>query len=395
MASDTREHTYLMKDNYYTRLEQALPKTEKVLFSYIAKYRDRNIKVLSSPYPDKLNFLMEGEDMKILYKVSNIDKDEMKKDVSKIKLPGNATKKNSLNSDYILFILLIRYYMTRKDYDKLRAITLYFAYCIYGLRFNIQFRPYGANHNVMVYTINNATLKFKLKEYGSIDRWLTHIFFKSMQTYEDKFQRLSDRDIDELISALYTRISSAVKNIRQEYENVIQNKNVTLESDTFIEGTNTELVQKTYTTEIEELSLEYTEEFFSIKPGAKRILYAARASNTAFDELQVTLDKIYDNADIKEMRTFLQCLFTIFFQSISENNINQVSVKNFKFVQVMDSIFRKGHSKDKNILMAKDLIDGWLRRGSATFRRTTRIPTIAEYRRGVYMYFLLLIAGIG
>lgn len=395
MGKDTREHTFLMKEKYYPHIVQALPMTEKVLFNYIGKYRDRNNTLLSNPYPDALVFNTRGEDVDILFRVSNINRAEMKKDVAKIELPGDVTEKKSLNDVNIIFILLIRYYMTVKDADKLNAIMLYFAYSIYGLRFNVSFRPYGANQAVMRYCVNNLSEKFILKKYGSIDKWLTHTFMVSMITYRERFERLSDRDIDEIISALFTRISNALKKIRDEYGKVYKEKKVILESDAFIGDTQVQVEQKSYTSEIEAYALEYTQDFFSTKPDAKRILFAAKTTNIAVDELQVTIDKVFDNADVKEMKAFLQCLFTIYFQSITEDNINRVNVRNFKFVQTMDSIFRKGNSKDKNILQAKELIDGWLRRGSATYRKTTRIPTISEYRRGVYMYFLLLIAGIG
>lgn len=395
MGKDTREHTYLMKELYYPRLVQTLPMTEKVLFQYIGKYRDKNSAVLTSPYPDALAFNMHGEDIKILYKVCNIDPKEMAKDVARIELPGDALKKDSLNANNVLFILLIRYYLTKKDKSKLNAIILYFACMIYGVRFNIQFKPYGARKDVMRYTINNLTNKFKLKQLGSVEAWLLHTLVKSLATYTTKFDRFSDRDIDELISAFMTRIRSGVVNIRDEYGKAAKDKNVILESKEFLDETKVQIDQKTYTTEIESLAIEFTQEFFSTRPNTRRILFSAKATSIAIDELQVTIDKVFDNARVDEMNTFLQCLFTIYFESIDNSNVNTISVRNFKFVQVMDSIFRKGNSKDPNILKAKAILDKWLRAGSATYRKTTRQPTIAEYRRGVYMYFLLTIAGAG
>ena len=389
-----REHTYIMKENYYPRLVMALPQTENVLMKYIGAYRDKNSELLNSPYLGKLVFDMNGEDVDILFKACNINREAMKVDVKKIELPGDVTEKKSLNDVNVVFILLIRYYMAKKDVDKLRAVMLYFAYSIYGLRYNISFRPYGAIPDVMRYTINNLTGKFILKKLGSIDKWLEHTLMNSFKTYTERFERFSDRDIDEIISALYTRISNAVKIIRNEYEKCYRAKGRIMNGKEFIDGTNTQFEQQSFATEVERLSLEYTQEFFSSKPSASRILKASKLANISVNQLQTTMDLVFDNADIKSMREFFNCLFTIYYSSIDADDIRDVNVKSIKFMQTMDSIFRKGNTKDPNILRAKDIMDDWLRKGSETFRKTTRMPTIVDFRRGVYLYLILFVMNI-
>lgn len=396
MAKSEKEQTYVLKENYYPHLVLALPKSQHILMSYIGKYRDNNGRVLNSPYPSQqLIFNTRGEDVNILYRCSNIDKEEMDNVVKQINIEEYDKEKKSFNSINVLFVMLIRYYWQKNDMDRMRNVLMYFAYSIYGLRWHVSFKPYGANHAVMEYTVNNMSDKFKLRTCGSIDKWLDYTLNKSLPTYKEQFERFSDKDIDDIISAFITRISNGIKNIRDKYETAYRNKKAILESKEFIDGTNTLLEQASFTSEVETLSLEFTNEFFSVRPSSKRIYNAAKLANISINELQITMDMVFDAADVKEVREFFNCLFTIYYTTIEYTDIRDVSVKNIKFMQYMDSIFRKGNTKDVNILRAKEIMDGWLLRGSKTFRKTKRTPTIADFRRGVYLYMILLVCGMG
>lgn len=395
MAMERRTDTFFLKEEWYPRICQFLPKTERVLMSYIGKYRDRNIHVLNSPYPSQLIFQANGDDMNILYKVCNIDRDAMNETVSKIETPSSAKTTENLNADQCLFIMIIRYYMAQKKPDQLRAILTYYACFIYGLRFRVSFKPYGASAPVMEYTINNMSNKFKIKELGSVEKWLEYTLTVPLSTYKDKFEQMSDIDIHELIGYMISRISSAVKHVRSAYQETWDSKQTMLESKEFYDDTNTSIEQSNFTAEVEKLSMEFTQEFFSNRPSSKRVITSAKLANISVNELQTTLDMMYDNADVKEMREFMNCLFTVHFMTLDYKDIRDVNVKSIKFVQNIEAMFRKGNTKDVNILRAKELMDNWLRRGSNTFRKTKRPPTIAEYRRGVYLYMILMISGIG
>lgn len=361
--------------------------------NYIGKYRDKNISVLNSPYPSKLVFNMNGEDVDILFRVSNVVRKDFNDTISNIELPKNVAEKKSLNDVNVILVMLMRYYLAKKDTANFKNVMMYFAYCIYGLRFNVSWKPYGANPDVMRHCINEMTFKFDLKKLGSVEKWLEYLLSKSAPTYAEEWERFSDIDIDVIISALYTRISNALKKVRNAYEVSFRNKQVILESKEFLDGTSVQMEQQSFTSEVEKLSIEFTQEFFSNKPSSKRIYTAAKIANISISELQVTIDKVFDAAMVPEMKEFMNCIFTIFYSTYEYDDIRNVSVRNPKFLQQMDSIFRKGNTKDPNILKAKEIMDRWLTRGSETFRKTTRQPTLADYRRGTYVYFLLMICG--
>ena len=41
---------YTLRDKYFPYVESFIPKTEKLLFRYIAQYEDKNADILNSPY---------------------------------------------------------------------------------------------------------------------------------------------------------------------------------------------------------------------------------------------------------------------------------------------------------------------------------------------------------
>ena len=63
------KQVYTLRNKYFPYVESFLPKTEHVLFKYIAKYEDKNSALLNSPYPTKqLLFSETGEDANIIFK---------------------------------------------------------------------------------------------------------------------------------------------------------------------------------------------------------------------------------------------------------------------------------------------------------------------------------------
>jgi hypothetical protein len=388
---DLQDKSYILRNKYYPYVASFLPKTEMILFKHISQYRDTNITILSSPYPTKYPYWNPATDETVIFKCTNIDKLELRKDILSVKLPEGVEQKKNFQPFPTAMILIMRYYMLTNQQEKLKVIYSYMAYSMYWSVFNKQFSKYMPREDVMIYTINNLSNKFKLKQFSSVDELLFYIINTTMEKYKDRLignNPLSDSDIWYIIDQIKTRLSNSFKKITNEYMINNKNKEIMYKSEDILDDEGTQRIDSSISASVESLANAYTTEFFSGSPDTSRINMSAKLAGVSSAELRSTLYSIKQDESINEVKLFYESLFYIYLTS-GDSNANIDTIKSAKFLSVMRSIFKKGNSTDKNIVITRDLMNDWLQRGSNTYRATRRQATMNDYRLAVYYYFIL------
>ena len=87
-----------------------------------------------------------------------------------------------------------------------------------------------------------------------------------------------------------------------------------------------------------------------------------------------------------ELQEFYECLFTAYSQIVP--NFTKADLKSARFLQVADSIYKKGNSNDYNVQRIKKITHTWLVRGSASYRASNNAGTLNYFRKAMYMYFI-------
>lgn len=385
---DTQDKEYTIRNKYYPLVASFLPKTEKILFKHISQYRDKNIDILSSPYPTKFPTWTPPVDENIVFKCTNIDDAELRKDILKVKLPEGVDQKKNFQPFPTVMILIMRYYAVTKQEEKLKIMYSYMAYSMYWSIFNRQFKKFLPNEGIMIYTINNLSNKFKLKQFSSMDELLYYIIETTMEKYRDRLERLTDSEIWYIIDQIKTRLGNSFKKIVNEYMMNYNKKEIIFRSTDIIDEEGTHRIDSSISSSVESLANAYTTDFFASQPDMSRIKTAAILAGVSSSELKSTLNMITQDEAISEVKAFYESLFYIYLTS-GDPNANLTTIKSAKFLSVMRSIFKKGNSTDKNIVLTREIMNKWLERGSNTYRSTKRQATMNDYRLAVYYYFIL------
>lgn len=383
---------YTLRDKYFPRIEALLPKTEHLLFRYIAKYEDKWYSVLNTPYLLRnLEFDEMGKDADIVFKCTNIGRDELHDDIRKVPLPEGVDEKAAFLPLQVTLLMIARYYIMTKQPKKLSAICYYYGYSIYWKRFNRQWRYYPPNEGIMTYTINECNNKVLLKRLGSLKELLGHVVSGRFETYVEQMIDFCDEDIRYIADQISTNLGAKIIDISNKYYHNAKNKNVILKGTPFMEDNETQRLSSSVTSQVEELANHYTTEFFMGKTNQPILKQAAIfAKDVSVKELKSTIDTIINNSSVTEVRDFYASLFYIFLTS-SDHNIDVKAIHSLKFLVVMKNIINKGTSNDKNIMKTRQIMDKWLKEGSNTFRITTRPGTKSSYRKAIYYYFILTI----
>lgn len=393
-----RPDTWILKNAFYDRICTSLakPANQRMLFQHIAKYRDKNIDVLSSPYILKIMlFNLNGEDGNIIFKACGVDKSEvepvLKETLKAIKLDRvNNTGDAAANviPFRVMMIMAMAYFWDEKP--KLRTLWLYYTYSFYFSVFNNYFQRKDAiNEECMIYTINSMSNKFDIKKQASLENMLDSTMAVAIDSYSNLFKSLSDMDIVNLINAFKTRVSHKIASIRKEYDKNYKSGDrifTTVERNQegeFIDRENN-------LSSIDILSSQYTSAFFHTQLNERNINISANLNQVSASELKTALSLLQQGKNNKEVRLFYNCIFQLFFEEYP--NAKTSDVNSNKFLVAADAIYKKGNSNNPNVLKIKDLTHIWLKKGSNTYRSSTRPDTLNRYRKAIYIYFALCVS---
>ena len=393
-----RPNTWILKNAFYDKICDSLskPKNERMLFEHIARYRDKNIDVLSSPYIlNIMLFNLNGDDGNVLFRACGLDKEEvesvLKETLKVIKLDKvNRTGDSAANVIPFRVILILAMGHYWKDKPKLQTLWLYYAYSFYFSVYNNYFQRRDAiNEECMIYTINSMSNKFDIKKQASLEKMLDATMAVAVDTYSPLFSSLGDMDIVNLINAFKTRVSHKIASIRQEYDKNYKNGDrifTTVEKNAdgeFIVDRENNLSR------IDLLATQYTSNFFQNQISIKNVTLAASMNEVSANELRTAISLLHSKGDSKEVRTFYNNIFQLFFEEYPNAKVSDINSN--KFLVAADAIYKKGNSNDVKVRTIKDLSHKWLKRGSNTYRSTTRPDTVNRYRKAIYMYFVLCV----
>lgn len=401
-AENTIRHTmkeeYTLRDKYFPYIESLIPKTEHLLFRFIARYEDRHASIINSPYPLKqlpFGINEKGPEYDIIYKTTGINPDELKADMKKIPLPGKLTKEKAafLPSSVVLFFI-IRYYLIKKQYDKVKIIYAYYGYSIYWKRFHKSFQI-GLNENVMIYTVNEMSYRNKLKQLGSIKALLIYIVQGRCEYYAEGISQACDEDIRYILDQIQSDIGSKMNQIASAYYKNYHDpkKKEIMMGATMLDNEGTRREDTSTITTVEVYAQKCTSRFFSTGINKDRVktAVAMSANDISTKEVINALECIMKNYTAEHIHEFYSAIF-FYYLSLDDPRATSDSITSMKFLALMKDVIKKGNTTDKNARIIIDYTTKWLNEGSNTFRCSTRDGTKTNYRKALYYYFLLLVS---
>lgn len=394
-----RAVSYLLKNAFYDRVCDSLskPSNERMLFTYIAKFRDKNISTLSSPYiKDIIVFNSNGEDADVLFRacgVSRAEVDPVVKEALKVLQldktgEGQGDSKN-ITAFRVILIMAMSFFF--KDKAKLRMLYLYYAYSLYFTIFTkFWIKSDRINNECMEFTINNLSNKFGIKKEGSLEGMLAATLEVAVDTYSTLIVECADYDIVQVINAFKTRIDHSMRNIRNQYEINYRNGDryftsieKTADGDIIMDRDNS-------ITMVTGLATTYTTQFFQNPINLRLAKLTAKMHEVSESEIRTALSVLHDEGDPKEVQRFYECMFQLFFETYP--TARERDVNSNKFLVAADAIYKKGNSNDRKIIAIKEYTHKWLKTASNTYRSVTRAATINDYRKAIYIYFVLFVS---
>ena len=393
--------SYIMRDFCDNLISKNYVRHEKALFRAITIFRDRNVQRFSSPYILDNIFFCQS-DIDIVFQVCETTQKEVTDMLNQLedlpintdqyfqeRLQGKQIQKKNVIPFRVLLIMILRYYIMKNDKDKAEQIMFYYAASQYPSIYSAQFRNGVYRKEAMIYAVDHMTQKFILKKEGSVEAAIVYPIRKSaMETYNHGLIDGSDFWIPYIIDQFKSRTNEMMKSVREAYETAYIEGNMAYTDNGSISDDGEQIERETSTSKIVGLATQYTTDFYSHAINTKLIKSACSTASGEISatEIRAALETMQQDQHSNELQEFYECLFTAYSQIVP--NFTKADLKSARFLQVADSIYKKGNSNDYNVQRIKKITHTWLVRGSASYRASNNAGTLNYSRKAMYMYFI-------
>lgn len=369
----------------YPYVEKAFSDKQNVLSleKMIGKFIDKNAEKLSAIGPTEMIYHADI-DKEPIYKMVGVTESFVKslKNRSKDIKSDGSTMVYPFNS---LMPMIIRYFILSKNNAMLRMCVSYLALSIYPILYFKYFK-YGVNENVMNYTINNLSNKYKIKQTGNLFVAIAETADGAYALHTKDLIRGNDKDVVDFVLSLRTRLNSFLKKISNEYYKNHESKkylNTDMESndpDNYREADSSvyainRIVEKT------------TLKLIVDGPSIKLISIAAKNNQVSVNELRNYINTMLNNDKKEDIKKIIESILYIFVIDL-KNDIADINSDKF-LIECLD-IYKRSNTVDKNVVAIKKILDSWLEE-LGTYKKTQRLATINNFRRALYTFFVISI----
>lgn len=382
-AVDTK--STVLVDSLYSKTENTLKNKSEIdkLIRGAKKYFDKNYEtIFDSGLTNRLFFL--ETDKKVIYEAAGVDPKEIKTVIKTAKHIKESWK--IMNEPINTAAAMVARFLTINNKEaELRVFLTFYAFNPYVLVYH-KYLPYGAQENIMKYTINNLSNKYIIKQTGSLYKTIEHTVMTSHELHKDALIKGTDKGLADYISSIRVRLNNFMKNIKNEYTiNHKENKFMNLDNDSYEEDNfhmadnNSYIVQNATDTSIVKLT--------TYGADMKLVKIAAKINKVSENEIRNVVTKIAKN-ETSQAKRLMELILQLYLFEEGQSAVN-VDVHSSDFLYRSIEIYKKSNTNDKIILEIKKILDEWLKTYSLKYNKSNREATLSSFRRAIYIYFIL------
>jgi hypothetical protein len=378
------KETKFIVNTFESRIKLAVSNKAKLntLLMKIQSYFDKNSLIIYDTAPSKKLFFTDSE-KEIVYSFTEIPVDEVSK-VLRHDVKIDASWKLINDPFVVQSVLIIRELTIRKLISERDFVIMFLSMKFYSSRQARSFK-YGANENIMNYTINNLSDKFKYKTLKNNYNVIKDVSLNSHATYESLLVQGNDSMFLTYIPQMENRIGKVLINIAELYYDNYEKKNY-LNFDRSFDEENDRMVEgETSSSLVIQLAEGTTHDFISKKINMGLVKLACSKNEVSFATLFSTLQSIKSNETADFVKTLLLNIVTNIF-----NNDNSIleRVCSTEFVVYSLKQLSISNTSSPELIAIKNDLEYLLNKHCSKYVNTNRAATKANYRSAVYAYFV-------
>lgn len=375
----------VLRRELYPYVESAFSDSKKLkqYEQIISKYIDKNAELLSAIGPTNI-ILFTDNDKNPIFELIGVTEKQVKEIKNKSK--DRKTKDNIIESPFsTLMGVITGYFGLKKNENMLSLSIFYLSMSMYPFIYHRSF-PFTPNENVMNYTINNLSNKYKIKQTSNLMSAIIETSMGAYKLHEKGMLQGIDDAHTQYVYAVKTRLSSFIKKIAREfYINHKEGKYLNTEFESNEEDKFREADSSMYliTNKADAVTLKLVID----GPPMKLVTMAANSQKVSVSELRNYINTMVVNDNKEDIRSIVESIFFLYLFD-EKNDIQNVSSDHF-LLYCMD-LYKRSNTTDKNVVKIKTILDKWLE-NLGTYKKTQRLATINSFRKALYCFFVMAI----
>lgn len=388
--TESSANTYIIKDAIYPKVEAVLstPTGDRKFRNLVQKFIDKNSDKLHTSGPVYM-IAFTDVDKEEYFELFNVTKEELLKPINAMTKMVNdkaSWKLLKQNPIFCLFYNCIRFYTLKRNNTGVNISLAIYALSVYPSVFSSMFQ-YGANPDVMQYTIDNLSQKYMIKHAGNLFSTLMLSIQNSYKFLRNAFVDANDIEVIRFIARIRNDQKSLLKNVANNYyDNYKKGLRVTTQSEVY--GDN-QMIDDTLnnTSVVEDTTRKIVISMITNGVDITRASAAAKISQISIVDLRLHLSKIVTEERTDELRKFIEAILFIYLyqEKHKPNEINEQ-----RFLQFSLELFRRTNTNDVNVVTIKSLLQKWSEDTGVT-QRFRRLASQINYKKGIFIYMILCI----
>jgi hypothetical protein len=329
----------------YPLIEKGLNKkenNEKLKLS-VSEFLDRNNEKLTTIGPI-YRIVFSYDDIDKLYECIEVNPELIKQAIKKSPAIKNQWQimNNPFNS---ASALIVRYYIIHKNEEMANIMLIYLTMSMYP-SLHSKYFEFEPNEQVMNYTINNLSNKFKIKQTGTIYHALIETTKGAYTLHYEDLMRGNDKDIIDFIMAVKTRLNSLLRHISNEfYRNKQDNLYLNTDNDNYDENNFHEADSNIYA--IDRVTNAVVLKLLVNGPNIKLVTLAANWNHVSVNELRNYVNSMLVSENREKIKSVVESILFLYLFD-SQNTIQDIN--SGKFINYCLEVYKKSNTTDKNIL---------------------------------------------
>lgn len=387
----------ILIDNLYDKVHKSLSdkSSYQSIKSEFDKYMSKNIdKYMTVTAPAKKPIFLDNEKNKFISTVG-LNGYDIVDCVKQTVKQGVIKNWYQLDNPYFISTALATRYYTKTNNDA--GVKLCFGYMIlerYPSLHHKYFGKMGASHpnpNIMEYTINNMSSKFKIKQSSSLWEAMIDIVSTAYDHFKKDIERGYDTDIHNYMMRVQTSLNSFMRKITNQYsENWRAGNRTKVETEIFEDDNYYEGDSNSYA--IERISNSVVSHLVVNGPNMQLVDMAAKMNQVSVSLLRSYTQSMINDKHRDEIRQIIECILSLYLFSDEPHSIRMIGTNDFLLYCLQ--LYKKSNTINKDILKIKSILDKWLV-DLGIMSKTSRDATVNSFRKALYVFFVLSIQKIG
>jgi len=367
---------------------------------YIIKYIEHFIAVrseaLSARGPSRRVHFTEG-DRQEFFRAVDIKEEVVQAAVRACPLIDNKWFTLVDTFNILCVSLIFCYFQNRKKLARVKSSPHHLMTFLLTLKFysSLQFRqfPFNPDETIMIATIEELSEKFLIKKFNTIFEMNLFIANSNVENMEMELITPNDKNMTYYITNLNTRVSSAMKNITNEFlKHHEENKKKEIarlqsedeEGDTYLN------VMRNISSDIEVASRKIRLKMASSGRIDETLLtIASNKMHISSDKMHIMLSKILEDKTSNDTMELISTIIA-YYLTMSRNDIS--SIKSTGFVETMRSAYGVSNTKNEYIIKIKEKLDFLIEKYSSSYTKTMKRATLSNARGCIFLYIVLFIS---